>query len=247
MHTHARRFFAHREITAAALLGTAALVLSGCASPSASAATAPSGPTITGTATGTVKGVPDTLTMVIGIESRAPSAAAALAQNADRSNRVIGALKFSAIKPEDLQTNALAVQPSFDSRGHINGYTVSNRLTVTLHDVPNAGQYIDAAANQAGDDIRVDSLTLSIEDTSKLVSAARKDAVQAAKKQAGELASAAGVALGPIRRITEQRSDPNLAQSAARFAVDSAAASVPIEAGTQELTVDVTVVYGVSQ
>ena len=184
--------------------------------------------------------------MVIGVDSHAPSAAAALAQNAARSNAVLAALKFSAVKTEDLQTNSLSVQPSYDSRGHINGYAVSNRLTVKVHDVPNAGKYIDAAANQAGDDIRVDSLTLSIEDTSKLVSAARRNAVRTAKKQAEELASAAGVALGPIRRITEQRSNPNLPQSFARLQADTAAA-IPIEAGTQELTVDVKVVYGVSQ
>jgi uncharacterized protein YggE len=82
-----------------------ALVLGGCATQGASAAsTGEVRRTIIGTATGKVEGVPDTLTVTLGVESQAPSAQAALAQSSDRSTKVIAALKASGVAPEDLQT-----------------------------------------------------------------------------------------------------------------------------------------------
>jgi uncharacterized protein len=223
----------------------AALAIGGCAAQSASAASTDGGSrTITGTATGTVKGVPDTLTVTLGVQSQAQSAQAALAQNADRATRVIAALKAAGVAPENLQTSELSLNPTFDRQGHINGYSVSNMVTAKVHDVLNGGKVVDAAAAQAGDDIRVQGVALSIEDTGKLVAAARADAVHKARAQAGQLAKAAALELGPVEKITERRADsfsPKLS-----FTADSAAASAsPIEPGTQALTVDVTVVFAI--
>ncbi|MGZ6965305.1 MAG: SIMPL domain-containing protein, partial [Acidimicrobiia bacterium] len=128
-----------------------ALLLGGCATQGASAASTDAvGRTITGTATGKVEGVPDTLTVTLGVESQAPSAQAALAQNADRSTRVIASLKASGVAPKDLQTTQLSLNPTFDQRGRITGYAVSNLVTAKVHDVVNAGKVVDAAAAQAG-------------------------------------------------------------------------------------------------
>lgn len=236
----------HRTTLAALAALGALLLLAGCAGQAASAA-ASSAPTrtITGTATGKVSGTPDTLTMTIGVESRASSAQAALAQNADRATRVIETLKAAGVAPKDLQTNQLSLNPTFDLRGRITGYSVSNLLTAKVHDVPNAGKVVDVAAAQAGDDIRVQGVTLSIEDTGALVAAARTDAVKRARTQAQQLAHAAGVKLGAVQKITEARA---AAPSERFLAFDSVrqAASTPVEPGSQELTVDVTVVFTIA-
>lgn len=223
-----------------------ALLLGGCAAQSASAADDTSGRTrtITGTATGKVEGVPDTLTITLGVESQAGSAQAALAQNADRSTRVIAALKASGVAPEDVQTAQLSLSPTYDKHFQVNGYSVSNVVTAKVHDVLNAGKVVDAAAAQAGNDIRLQGVALSIEDTGKLKAAARTDAVTRARAQARQLARAADVRLGAVEKITERRpADQTMyAAQSLRIAGD-AAGSVPIEPGTQELTVDVTVVF----
>jgi uncharacterized protein YggE len=224
---------------------TTGLLLGGCAAQGASAASdlPVVRRTITGTATGKIEGVPDTLTVTLGVESRAGTAQAALAQNADRATRVINALKAAGVAPADLQTEQLSLNPSYGKQFQITGYAVSNIVTAKVHDVLNAGKVVDAAAAQAGDDIRVQGVALSIEDTGKLVAAARADAVARARTQARQLADAADVKLGPVEKITEARTDapfPVLRQ----FSEDKAAASAtPIEPGTQELTVDVTVVF----
>src|SRR4051794_3773755 len=108
----------------------AALALGGGAGPRASAAARGGGArAITGTATGTVEGVPDTLTVTLGVESHGQSAQAALAQNADRATRVIAALKAAGVAPEDLQTSQLSLSPTLDRQGRVNGYSVSNMVT----------------------------------------------------------------------------------------------------------------------
>lgn len=231
-----------RGWTTLAAAGLAVAVIAGCAAPRAAAGTSPPGArgTITSTATGTVEGTPDTVVVTLGVESRARSAEEALARNAERATRVIEALQGAGVPRSAIQTTQLSVSPTFTDEGHIDGYSVSNLVTAKSHDAANAGKMIDAAAAQAGDDIRVQGVTLSIEDDSELMDRARTDAVKQARAQAEQLADAAGVSLGAPRSITEQRasSDPRF------FAADAAALrATPIEPGTQALTVDVKVVY----
>ncbi len=152
-------------------------------------------------------------------------------------------MKAAGVGAADLQTSQLSLNPTFDQRGRPTGYGVANVVTARTHDVVNGGKLVDAAAAQAGDDIRVQGVVLSIEDTSDLVAKARADAVHRARRQAGQLARAADVRLGPVERITERPVGPKLFAQA-RFAADAVSAA-PIEPGTQELTVDVTVVFGI--
>jgi hypothetical protein len=222
-----------------------ALVLGGCAAQGAAAATEPAGArrTITGTATGKVEGVPDTLTLTLGVETSASSAQEALAQNADRSTRLLDALKAAGVAPKDIKTAQLTVNPTYDKSFHVNGYSVSNVVTAKVDDVLNAGKVVDAAAAQAGNAIRLQGIALSIADTGKLVAAARTEAVRHARAQAAQLARAAGVRLGKVERITERKQGAAGGLANRAVAEDSAGLSVPIEPGTQELSVDVTVVY----
>jgi uncharacterized protein YggE len=229
------------------LMAVAALA-AGCATQGASAADegANSKPrTITGTATGEVEGTPDTLTVSLGVQTNGGSATEALARNADRATAVINALKGAGVAPADLQTSQLSLYPTFDNKGRPTGYSVSNMVTAEVHDVANAGGIVDAAAAQAGNDIRVNGISLSIEDTSRLVAAARRDAVTRARAQAQQLARAAGVRLGPLQRVTERRHQPAAAEHLG-FAADAALSRTPIEAGSQTLSVDVTVVYTIA-
>ena len=223
-----------------------ACLLAGCATQGAAAADADTRPrTITGTATGKIEGVPDTLTITLGVESHAASAQEAMAQNADRSNKVIMALVASGLAEKDLQTTQLSLSPTYDKYSRINGYSVSNVVTAKIHDVRGGGKYVDAAVAQAGNDIRVQGITLSIEDTGRLVAAARADAVTRAGAQARQLARAADVRLGGVEKITERRPDSFGTFGVQSLRADAAALPVPIEPGTQELSVDVTVVFAI--
>jgi uncharacterized protein len=235
----------HRATSAVLLLALGALTLAGC---SAAAATPPGTsepPGITARGTGTATATPDTATVVLGVQTRAASATAALAANSERATAVIGVLEGAGVAAADIRTSRLAIHPtSAPETGRITGYEVTNQVTATLRDVAAAGAVVDAAAVAAGDAVRVEQISFSIADESAAKAQARADAVRRALDQAGQLAAAAGVELGPIRSIVELPADQPVPYRAE--AADAQRAAVPLEPGTQELRVAVEVVHGIA-
>ncbi len=197
---------------------------------------------ITAQATGTVTGTPDVVTISLGVSTTSASAQSALDENNRLATDLIAVIKDSGVAPEDLQTSQLSINPSYDDKGAVTGYQVNNMVTATLRDITKAGALIDAAGKAAGDAVRVQQLAFSIDDDSTLRANARADAVRRAQAQAQQLAEAAGVALGPLHSITEAPLN-NSRVYAAEMVTDAAAGAVPIEAGSQELTVSVQVVF----
>jgi uncharacterized protein len=226
---------------AAALAG--ALLLAGCASGSTPELGRPAPPSITTRGVGTVAGTPDTLTVVLGVQTRAPSAADALADNNTRATGLLDVLRGRGVADRDLRTSGLSISPTFDTDGRITGYEVTNQVTATLRDVAGAGALIDAAAQAAGDAVRVQQISFGIDDDARPRAEARADAVRQAVTQARQLADAAEVGLGPILSITEV-TEGRPPVPAAR--TDAAAQAVPIEPGTQDVSVSVEVVHAVA-
>lgn len=242
MHTTSRGKRLSAAIAAAA---TCVLLLAGCSS-DASSAPAPGDTTgINTRGTGTATGTPDTLTVGLGVQTQAPDAKSALESNAQKTTALIDTLKGRGIPADDIQTSGLSVYPTLEGgSGRITGYQVTNRVTATLHDIGAAGTLIDAAAAAAGDAIRVEQTAFSISDDSELRARARAHAVQKAQDQAKQIAEAAGVKLGAVRSIVEEPPNQSAPLMRSPMAFDqAAAASTPVEAGSQELTVNVTVTY----
>jgi len=106
---------------------------------------------------------------------------------------------------------------------------------------------IDAAALTAGEDVRLQGVTFSIDNTSALVARARADAVRDAVAQAKQLAAAAGVTLGPIRTIDDTGTElPQQPIFNASGTSGGEGAAVPLQPGSQQLSVDVTVVFDIA-
>lgn len=238
----------------AVFAGTTMLTVSALTGPnsSASAATAPSTaepPSITVRGVGRVTGPPDTVTVTLGVETRAATAAAALTANRDRANALVKLLRERQIPDRDIQTSQLSIYPQYDQRGtRITGYQVSNIVTARLRGrIDTAGPLIDAAAAAVGDAVRVQGITFSIEDTKGLLAQARKAAVADAREQATQLTEAAGARLGPLRAIRSSSVNvppPIALESRAVAAADSA--PTPVFGGSQEITAEVELVYDLS-
>jgi uncharacterized protein len=205
-------------------------------------------PAITAQGIGRVKGQPDVLTLELGVETRAASSEAALKDNASRANALIDTLKGHGVVAADITTSQLSISPTYTNDGRqITGYQVTNLVTARLHDLKAAGSLIDAAAGAAGNAIRVQQISFSIDDDSALLATARADAVRRARDQADQMARAAGVRLGRVRSISETTSVPPPYIERQSFGAAGAPAPTPIMPGTQELTVAVTVVYDIEQ
>jgi uncharacterized protein YggE len=252
-----------RPTLTAAVAAVAVLALAGCArsggtaagaAPAATASTDNGRPTIAARGVGLVKGTPDTLRVVLGVETHSVSAQDALAQNNDKANALIKTLKDKGVEAKDIQTSQLSINPTYDNQGRrITGYQVNNQVTATLHDLAGAGALIDAAAAAVGDAVRVQSMGFSIDDDSALRAEARTQAVHLAQLQAEQMAKAAGVKLGAIRLISEIPANsptPYYDQFAAgrNAAVPTAgAAPAPVLPGQQELSLTVDVVWDIAQ
>ena len=241
-----------RGMPAVAALALGALMLglltiTGCSSRSEPVAVTSSGtgsanaPGITTRGLGTVTRTPDTVSIVIGVQTRGPSAKGALDANTAKATALITALKSKGVAAADLQTSQLSVNPTSDSAtGRITGYEVTNQVTAKLRDIAAAGGLIDAAGEVAGDAVRIPQLRFSIGDDSAAQAQARANAVHQAQAHAKQLAEAAGVTLGRIRSITEAP-----VNQPGPLGGDRAAAPVPVEPGTQELSVMVEIVYAI--
>ena len=189
---------------------------------------------------GQVKGTPDVADVSIGVSARGRTAGEALTTANDRAAKVIAALKDAGVSEDDLQTSGLSIQPTYDD-DVITGYQVSNMVDARLRDIAKTGEILDAAARVAGDEIRLQGIGFTIDDDSELLKTARERSVKRARAQAEQLAAAAGVELGDVVSIDE--GSFAIPYASRGVAEDSAAASVPIEPGTQTLSISTTVVY----
>ncbi len=209
--------------------------------------TAPTTPprTVTGNGTGTVRGTPDTMTLQLGVSTRGTTVGQALTKNSGEAAQLVQVLRDAGVDPSDIQTSNFAISPEYDKDNRqIVAYTVTNSVTVTIRDLGKVGAIVDRATAVAADDIVVDSLYFALDDSSKLVATARVAAVKEAKDQAAQLAAAAGVELGDLQTITET-SEPSPRPLAAGTARTPESAAPPIQPGSEELSVQVVVVYAI--
>jgi uncharacterized protein YggE len=238
-------------LAAAFWLGSHTSQASAVTDPPSPSAASPTGTGITSTGitvTGesTAAGKPDTLRLDLSVSTKAGSVQGALREANDTMSKVQASLRSSGVADKDLQTSSLDIRPSYSSpeRGTptIDGYTVTEGVTALLRDLRKAGPAITDATKAGGNALQVNGIRLDIGDTSTLAKTARDRAVANAKTKAEQFAKATGRELGQVMSLTESvtkepATDYGVSASAAK---DSA---VPIEAGSQDVAVKVTVVY----
>jgi uncharacterized protein len=201
-----------------------------------------SGAQITVTGTATVQGTPDTVTFQIGAHSVASTASAALADNNAQLSHLESVLSAQGVPASGMQTSQLDIYANYDNKGTLTGFSVDDDLNVTLHDVSSAGSVLDAAATALGNSVELNGISFSISNSSALLATARAKAMANARTEAEQLASGAGASLGGIIRVTDEENQP-----APTFygpePLAASTANVPVEDGTQPITVQVSVVY----
>jgi uncharacterized protein YggE len=193
---------------------------------------------------GIVKGKPDVMTINLGVQTRDNTANGALDQANAKATQLIATLKGAGVQPDDITTTDVSINPQYDSAGqHVVGYNASYQVVARFKDLTKAGEVIDAAAGAVGDSITLGGVSFSIDDTGALKQQARVGAVNAAKAQADQLAAAAGTKVGRVLTINETNISVPYPQYYAGAPTAADKASTPIEPGTQQVSLNVTVVY----
>jgi uncharacterized protein YggE len=170
---------------------------------SPASAQTPSGPpriSVSGSAE--VKVPPDEVYLRVGVETRHESIEEAKRQNDERISKALSFLKGTDIKPKDIQTDFISIEPIFDD--HVSqtkpvAYIARKSIEIKLTKVDTfekilAGLLTNGVNNVHGIDFRTSELR-------KHRDTARAMAVRAAKEKADALASELGVKRGKAYSI----------------------------------------------
>jgi uncharacterized protein YggE len=202
--------------------------------------------TLSVSGTGTVVLSPDVADLRLGVSVTATTVKAARAAAAKSMTAVIASLKAAGIADKDIQTTILSLQPTYDYSGTTNpprltGYSFSNGVAVTVHDLDKLGDAIDGAL--AAGATSLDGVTFRVDDQAAAEKQARQDAIAEAKAKADTLAAAAGVSITGVASISETVSPVPYPIYYGFAAGASKDVATPVQPGTTDISVSVAVVY----
>jgi uncharacterized protein len=232
--------------------GTSAAVSTGAVTSSTQVSTSGgvggAGITVSGRAD--AAGTPDTLRLNLSVVATAPSVSEALAKANGSADAVQKSLLVNGVGKKDLQTSGLNIAPNYDytksGASRLKGYVVSESVSAKLRDLARAGDAIGEAVGAGGDAVRVNGISLDLEDTGVLVSQARDRAFVDAKTKAEQYAKAAGRSLGAAVSIAETVTAPSPISVPLAAMSQTKQGDVPIQPGSQEVGVTVKVVFPIS-
>lgn len=196
--------------------------------------------TITVTGVGQVSTPADMATITLGVRTLGETAEEALNENSQQVQSVLQALRDEGIASADIETSSIQLYPQYDRTGEtqdITGFEASNIVTATIRDIDALGGILDAAVSAGSNTIQ--NIQFQANQAEDLVAQARELAVENARDKAEQLAGLFEVDLGAVTRIDETSSSPVTPTARqVEFAED---ASVPVQPGSQSITVQVLV------
>ena len=206
---------------------------------------------VTGTASASSE--PDTLIVVLGVESEAKTANESLSKNSNSLNSVISSLTGTGISEDDIQTSNFRIYPLYDfsdseDKQILIGYRVSNMLSIQTDKIDSAGNIIDAAVSSGAN--RVDNVSFQLSDeksqkiSDNLIANAITDAKQKAEKALAPLKQQiVGVKSVVIHDNVMPYYDSPMRASFDGMAMESSMKSAPIMSGDEEITTNVSVIF----
>jgi uncharacterized protein len=188
-----------------------------------------------------VMALPTTVTISFAVETDSPKAQAAVRDNAERTERILAALKKVSDKDTKLRTTGFALSPVYEKTERVIGYKVRNTVVLESKDLDKTGSFIDDAA-EAGVS-RIGNLSFSNDKEEDLRKEAGLEALKRAMRDAEALAKASGMTIKRILKITyDSREYPTIVMREAA----PAAARTPIAVGEIPVQVEVHVTFEVN-
>ncbi|HUC01976.1 MAG TPA: SIMPL domain-containing protein [Candidatus Paceibacterota bacterium] len=212
-------------------------------------ASVPPARTVTVTAEGQTTATPDLAEITFSVVSTGQDPQSLTTDNTNKMNTAIQFLQAQNIASSDIATTGYDLEPAYNydntsQRNYITGYTLTQTVTVKIHDLSNVATVLGGLAplgvNQVG------GVDFTFNDPNEYLAVARADAMNQAEQKAQQLASEAGVPLGAVINVSENGIIPQpvpmyaMAASAGGVAVNSAP---NIQPGSQDITDNVTITY----
>ena len=206
-------------------------------------------PNLVMTGTGEAVGVPDQLSFALAVKANGESVSDALGRANAISRRVLSTLRDHGVRSDDIQTTGLSIDPRYDYNDYgppvLLGYAVTQRASVLVRSLADAGDALSSAVEAGGDAVRLSRLQLRIGDKDELLRQAREAAVADATTKAKEYATAAGTELGAVTSLREVVSTPGSSRQylAKDVLLRAEVSPVPIRAGSTDLKVTVAITW----
>src|SRR3989344_2828891 len=170
--------------------------------------------TITVSGDGEVFAVPDTATFSVTVQEEAKEVKDAQDTATGKSNDIIAYLKGAGVDEKDIQTTDYSVYPQYSygtqvctggycppGRQSLEGFQVSQTLTVKVKDTKKAGELLSGVGSRGAS--QVSGLSFIIDKEESLKDAARDKAIAQAKAKAEVLAESLGVSLVRVVGFSE--------------------------------------------
>lgn len=164
--------------------------------------------TMTVTAEGKVKAVPDMATINLGVVTQGPSSAAVQDESSKKVNKIIDFVKQQGVSKDDISTSQFNIYPQYnykDGKNDIVGYEARQTIVVQVKGVDKSTQVLAkilADSTQAGAN-EISGVSLGFDDPDNLKQTARAQAIEKAKARAEELAKVSGLSLGRVVSVSQ--------------------------------------------
>jgi uncharacterized protein YggE len=203
--------------------------------------------TLSLSAFGEVKAAPDMAAISLGVQTHAPSAAQAMADNAQRMSQVVAALKKAGIEAKDIQTSGLSLSAEYayeqNRPPRLTGYQASNQVSVTVNDLARLGPTLDAVVAVGAN--QINGVSFGLKNPQAAEDAARLKAVQALGAKAQLYAGATSYRIGRLVNLSEGGGYVPEPRPMGRVMLAQAAAAppTPVEAGQLSVRIDISGLY----
>lgn len=202
-------------------------------------------PTLTISAEGHVDRAPDVADLSGGVVTVAPTAAAAMAENATKMTSVIAAVRRAGIAERDIQTSGLSLSPQYRYDNNLppklTGYQATNSVNLRVRKLADTGRLLDALVAAGGNQIngpnfRVDAADAALDE-------ARVAAVATARARAELYARAAGLHVKRIASISESGGEGPRPMVMMMARAPKVQDSTPVAPGEVTLAITVNIVF----
>jgi uncharacterized protein YggE len=200
---------------------------------------------ITVSGSGLVSATPDVADVTIGVSIQKPTVKDARAAAASAMTSVLAAVKKNGVPDKDIVTTSISLSPVYDysisgQAPRLVGYQWSNTVKITVRDLNKLAAVIDDSATAGATNVQ--GVNFRIDDPKPLQAQARQKAMADARAKADALAQSASVTIKGVASINETSSySPSPVYYDYRAGAQSA--STPIQTGTTDVTVQVTISY----
>ena len=162
------------------------------------------GTTLSVTGNGTVLGESDLAIVTVGVQETSKDVLEAQSTVNEKIAAIKQALLDAGVEESEINTDSINIYANYDYSDNtevIVGYTARNSLSVRTTDMDNVGSLIDAAFVAGANTL--DNVQFTVQDDTQAREQALTMAVEDARRKADVLASAAGLQVASIERISE--------------------------------------------